>query len=285
MNEENNYKNKDIHFYIDNAPPDEVSNVLRVLSAEEGLTSSEIAESMTNQYGFDMQQDHSYSPRRLYDLGVALQERQGTKVTYRLADQGVKLQKIQAMNPSLAKDLFHYLHFAAFPKNPQARKYLWSYRKCCEIIWSTRRLIPNDDLASHVLNKMDEEFPSLDRIGRVGARFDSTAAGRVYTWLRSLEPSPFIKTDSNLHPRFIQRYELVVLALDDVYRSRQYRYGDSVLIDESLVNQISGVFLLDPRCCTDLLRLSANIVPYVRVTDTLGGASINLLHAFSLNDL
>jgi len=285
MSAECNTGNEDIHFYVDNAPPDEVTHVLRVLSVENSLTPDEIAKVMVNQYGFEMQRDHSYSPRRLYDLGVACQDRQGPKVTYRLTERGAKLQAIQAMNPALATDLLHYLHYTSYSGNPHDRKYLWSYRKCCEIFWSTQRLVPNQNLASQILSRMSEEFSSLNWTARVGARFDSTAVGRVYTWLRALDPPPFTKSDKDLHPRFVQRFELALLALDDTYRSRQYHYGDAVLMDESLVNQIAGVFFLDPKCCADLLRLSANIVPSVKMSDTLGGASINLLRPFTIDDL
>lgn len=276
---------EDTHFYIDNAPPSEVSYVLRVLSVDNGLTPNEIAEAIAVEYGFGMQRHHSFSPRRLYDLGVASQERQGPKVTYRLTEVGAKLQAIQAMNPALATDLLHYLHYTSYSGNPHDRKYLWSYRKCCEIIWSTQGLVPNQNLASQILSRMSEEFSSLNWTARVGARFNSTAAGCVYTWLRALEPPPFTKSDKNLQPRFVQRFELALLALDDTYHSRQYRYGDAVLMDDSLVNQTAGVFFLDTKCCADLLRLSANIVPSVRMSDTLGGASINLLRPFTIDDL
>jgi len=280
-----NTDNEDIHFYIDNAPPDEVSQVLRVLSSENLLTPSEIAKIMISEYGFEMQRDHSYSPRRLHDLRLASQERQGPKVTYKLTEYGAKLQAIQAMNPALATDLLHYLHYTSYSGNPQDRKYLWSYRKCCEIIWSTQRLVPNQNLASQILSSMGEEFSSLNWTARVGARFDSTAVGRIYTWLRALDPPPFTKSSKNLQPRLVQRFELALLALDDTYRSRQYRYGDAVLMDDSLINQIAGVFFIDTKCCADLLRLSANVVSSVKMSDTLGGASINLVHPFTIDNL
>jgi len=132
---------------------------------------------------------------------------------------------------------------------------------------------------------MREEFDSLDWTARVGSRFDSTAVGRIYTWLRALEPPPFTKSNKTLIPRYVERHELALLALDDTYRSRGYRYGDAVLMDESLVTQAAGVFFLDLKCCADLLRLSANIAPYVKMSDTLGGASINLLRPFTIEDL
>ena len=285
MNAGHNTDNKDIHFYVDNAPPDEVSHVLRVLSSEDPLTPSEIAKIMINEYGFEMQRDHSYSPRRLHDLRLASQERQGPKVTYKLTEHGAKLQAIQAMNPAFAIDLLHYLHYTSYSGNPQDRKYLWSYRKCCEIIWTTQRLVPNQNLAGQIQSSMRTEFSYLNWTARIGARFDSTAVGRIYTWLRALDPPPFTKSNKNLQPRLVQRFELALLALDDTYRSRQYRYGDAVLMDDSLINQIAGVFFIDTKCCADLLRLSANVVSSVKMSDTLGGASINLLHPFTIDNL
>jgi len=285
MSTECSIENEDTHFYVDNAPPDEVSHVLRVLSLDSSITPDEIAEVMVNEYGFEMQRDHNYSPRRLYDLHLARQGRQGPRTTYRLTERGARVQAIQAMNPALGTDLLHYLHYTSYSGNPQDRKYLWSYRKCCEIVWSTQRLVPNRNLASQILSRMGEEFSCLDWTARVGARFDSTAVGRVYTWLRALDPPPFTKSNKNLRPRFVQRFELALLALDDTYRFRQYHHGDAVLMDESLVNQTAGVFFMDPKCCADLLRLSAKIGSTAKMSDTLSGPSINLLGPFTINDL
>jgi len=116
-------------------------------------------------------------------------------------------------------------------------------------------------------------------------RFNSTAASCVSTWLHALDPPPFIKSNKTLQPRLVQRFELALLALDDTYRFRQYRYGDAVLMDDSLLNQTARVFFLDPSCCTDLLRLAARIVPSVKISDTLGGASINLLKPFTVDNI
>ncbi len=280
-----NTNNEDIHFYVDNAPPHEISHVLRVLSLEHPLTSNEIAEVTINEYGFKMQKDHNYSPRRLYDLGLATQQRQGAKLIYKLTGNGAKLQAIQAMNPAFAMDLLHFLHYIGYSGKPQNRKYFWSYRQCCKTLWSTQQLVRSEILASEVLSKMKEEFPSLDWTARVGARFDSTAINRIYTWLRALDPPPFTKTNKDLQLRQSDRYELALLALTDTYRSRGYRYGDAVLMDESLVTQVAGVFFLDLKCCADLLRFSVNIVPFAKMSDTLGGAAINLLRPFSIDNL
>ena len=276
---------EDTHFYIDNAPPREVSQVLRVLSVENALTPNEIAKIMADEYRFEMQRDHSYSPRRLYDLGLAHQERQGPRATYKLTERGLKLQTIQAMDLSLATDLLHYLHYTGYYGNPQDRKYLWSYRRCCDHIWLNGQLILAARLAATIQDEIGANFPHLDFGAKVGMRFNSTAASCVSTWLHALDPPPFIKSNKTLQPRLVQRFELALLALDDTYRSRQYHYGDAVLMDDSLINQTAGVFFIDPKCCADLLRLSAKIVPCVRTSDTLGGTAINLLRPYTIDDL
>ena len=57
------------------------------------------------------------------------------------------------------------------------------------------------------------------------------------------------------------------------------------MMDDSLLNQLAGVFFLDQECCASLLQLAAKIVPTVRMADTLAGPSINLLCPFTIDDL
>jgi hypothetical protein len=282
-----NRPSEDIHFHIDNVTPLEICNVLRVLSLETAMTPNEISDMLVRDYAFTMQSDHTYSPRRLYDIGLTQQERKGQKVSYRLTLRGQKLQNIHAMNPSLSIDLLHYLHYTGYTGQPLDRKNLWSYRRCCEHLWSEKRFILNKDLAGIIISEIDETFPNLEsgHARKSGMRFSSKAVDALYSWIRALEPPLFTKTSKDLQPRQSNRYELALLALTDTYRSRGYRYGDAVLMDESLINQTAGVFFLEPNCCVDLLRLAAKIVPLIKISDTLGGASINLFRPFTLDDL
>ena len=61
---------EDAHFYLDNATPQEVINVLTVLSLDHELTPKEISDTLSNKYTFSMQKDYTYSPRRLFDIGL-----------------------------------------------------------------------------------------------------------------------------------------------------------------------------------------------------------------------
>ena len=209
---------------------------------------------------------HNISPHRLRDAFAVH--------AVKLDDSGDGLRLLQ-----------EHLGHASFNTTAKYRKYLWSYRRCCEHTWLNGQLIPAAQLAGTIQVEIGAKFPHLDFGVKVGMRFNSTAASCVSTWLHALDPPPFTKSSKNLQPRLVQRFELALLALDDTYRSRQYRYGDAVLMDDSLINQIAGVLFIDTKCCADLLRLSANVVSSVKMSDTLGGASINLLRPFTIDNL
>jgi hypothetical protein len=280
-----NNNREDTHFYLDYAPPDEVTNALRVLSPNNDLTPKEISDTLRDSYGFKMQKDHTYSPRRLFDLGLAVQSRKGPRVTYRLSALGSKIQNILGIDPAMAMDLMHYLHYAGYTGEPTKRKYLWSYRQCCKILWQNMKVLKYSDLASAIQLEMKENFPWLDYGKRAGARFDNTAASRVAHWLRALDPPPVDKVGSPLIPRTIDRYEIALLALDEIYQSSGYTYGDPVIMDDEFIKLVSGVFMLDPECCKELLGISAKINHSVKISETLTGASISLMKPFKIDNI
>lgn len=276
---------EDTHFYLDNASPKEVTNVLTVLSLDYDLTPKEISDTLRDNYAFEMQKDYTYSPRRLFDIGLAAQIRKGSAVTYRLTDLGLKVQNLLGIDQELAMDLMHYLHYTGYTGEPTQRKYLWSYKRCCELIWANMCAISSTDLASTIQAEMREEFKGLDYGKKVGARFNDKAVNQVYSWLRSLEPSPFEKGEPTLVPRTIDRYEIALLALDEIYSSNGYTYGDPVIMDDEFIRTVSGVFMLDPGCCKGLLGIGARINQSVKISETLTGASINLTKPFKINNI
>jgi hypothetical protein len=275
---------EDTHFYLDYAPPDEVTNVLRILSVDYDLTTKDIADALRNDYGFEMQKDRTYSPRRLADLGLAIQSRRGS-VAYKLSELGSKIKNILGIDPALAMDLMHYLHYTGYTDAPTKRKYLWSYRRCCQILWDNMRIIKYSLMASAIQSEMQEKFPWLDYGKKAGARFDSTAASRVGQWLKALDPPPFDQNESTLIPRIINRHEVALLGLDEIYCSRGYTYGDPVLMDDDFIKQVSGVFMLDFECCKKLLQVGARINQSVRISETLAGASISLMKPFKISNI
>jgi len=273
---------EDSHFYIDYAPSEKVLWILQSLDPRVAITVGEIAHRLEQEHGVTGQKLRTEWPRRLHDLGLAHQERSGARTTYRLSRLGAKVREIEAVDPQLHPDLMHFLHFSSFEPTPQCRKYLWSYRRCSELAWGETRLLSAREIAARVQSDMRRDFPDLDYQARTGTRFDSTAAGRWLRWVRGLEPSPFPDDDNTLKPRVVSRCELALLALDDTYRARRYRYGDPVILDGQLLDEVSRVFFLDLACCRELIDLAARLTKAIRLSDTFAGTSVTLLAPYGI---
>ncbi len=147
------------------------------------------------------------------------------------------------------------------------------------------KLLKYSDLASAIQSEMKENFPWLDYGKRAGARFDNTAASRVAHWLRALDPPPVDQVGSSLIPRIIDRYEIALLALDETYQSSGYTYGDPVIMDDEFIKLVSGVFMLDSECCKRLLGIGARVNQSIKISETLSGASINLIKPFKIDNI
>jgi hypothetical protein len=274
---------EDVHFYIDHAPPAEVVFVLRALGTEVPLSPADIAERLATDFGFPMQRDRTYSPRRLLDLGLAC--RGGATRGYLVTPLGSRVRDIQMHDPTLAADVFHYLHYNGYSGEPDSRKYLWSYRTCCQMVWHGDGLTKRGDLASRLITEIESQFPWLDPTASRGARFTAAAVGEVYSWLRELVPAPVSTPGVRLVPRVTERSELALLALDLLYRARGYSYGDPVILDEALSREFAGAFFLDAGSCVRLLRVAARLSGVLKMTDTLAGPAVHLLRPYTIQDL
>jgi hypothetical protein len=128
-------------------------------------------------------------------------------------------------------------------------------------------------------------FPSA-YASRVGGNFNAGGVSSGWKpWLAQLQPSPFASEGRELILRHSHRFELAALSLDDVYRSRGYRYGDPVVLDESLLDEISRAFFLDPVCCRELIDLAARLTKAIKLSDTFTGTSVTLLAPYGIERL
>jgi len=275
---------EDVHFYLDNANPDEVTRVLRVLSMDTWLSTTEISTMLADYYGYEMQKDKTLSPRRLYDIGLTAQKRVCGSLKYALNPLGAKVQTILGSDPALALDLLHFLHYSGFHGNPWERKLLWSYRRCCDLTWKEGVAIPTSALASVIQTDMKQQFPHLSFGADKGVRFNASAAGNVYAWLRALDPSPIPPKGGPVAKRDRPVMCLVLLGVDLVYRSKGFSYGDPVLMDSRLIDEVAAVFLMSPECCSATLR-SAVKSSFLDIVDTLNGPVIRLPKSYGVGDI
>ena len=269
------------HFYIDTSPPESIRAVLHAMVPGRSVALGDLAETLRLDHGV-MSKPRTEWLRRLYDLGLADQKRIRSSALYELTPLGMKIRELDQIDPDLYPDLMHYLHFTSYDGSSQARGYLWSYRFCCQAAWDQGILRSSKEIAAAVQTAMKEQFPDLDFLAKRGARFDDTAASRWLRWVRTLEPCPFPPGQDRLHKRSLMRYELSLLALDDLYRTRGYRYGDPVLLDDAALDDLAAVFFLDLTCCRELIDVAARLTKVVKLSDTFAGTSIALLEPYGV---
>lgn len=278
-----NPTDEDAHFLIDNAPPNEVLLILQSLEANLAHSAEQLRLRLLSHWGYTAQKNFTMSTRRLIDLGLAAKSRtEEGKPGYVLTKLGSKVVELISIEPPFYPEVMHYLHYTSYnDQDPSSRKLLWSYRMCSNLVWEQRQVPPASRLVAYVQSSIAEEWP-LAYARRKGGNFNEGGVSSGWKpWIAQLEPS-VIAESSLIVPRSSTRYELAALALDDLYRHRHYRYGDPVVIDEVLLDEISRVFFLEPACCRGLLDLAARLISDIRLSDTFAGTSVTLMAPYTV---
>jgi hypothetical protein len=276
----------DLHFLIDNAQPVEVEHILRCLDSETAYSTEELRIRLLDDWGLSAQKNLTFSTRRLFDLGLS--ERAATvsgKPGHIITDRGVKVRAILAIDHQLYDEIMHYLHYTSYDGSASSRKLFWSYRVCCEVVWQRKSVPAVSEVVANVQARIAEQFPSA-YARRVGGNFNAGGVTSGWKpWVVRLCPPPFLSDGGELVPRETHRIELVLLALDHVYRSHDYRYGDPVVVDDAILDEVARVFFLDVVCCRKLLSLAGRLVKALRVADTFAGPSVTLAEPYTVESI
>jgi hypothetical protein len=277
---------EDVHFLIDNAQPQEVLLTLRSLDESTAKSSSLLREKLASEWRYRAQKHLDFTTRRLVDLGLAQKVlAPSNSPGYFLTHIGRHLQGIADAAPDLYREAMHYLHYSLYDGTPTARKLLWSYRVCTDLTWGQKQMLPASEIVSHVLSRIEREFP-LAYVRRVGGNFNEGGVTSGWKpWIVQLTPSVIGTDGVTIVPRHTNRYELVLLAVDDVYRARGYRYGDPVLLDDELLDDIARVFFLDHACCRELIDIAARLTRTLTLSDTLAGTALTLTEPYGIERL
>ncbi len=279
-------EHEDSHFLIDSAPPVEVEYCLRALSFYEALPCDDLRERILAEWQYETQRNFSLSVRRVLDLGIATKcTVAGGKPGYRLSSLGAKVRSILEADHELYADVMHFLHYDGDDGSPNARKLFWSYKRCCDILWQTKQLPPVTQMVAEVQSDIARLFPEAYR-RRVGGNFNAGGVTSGWKpWLAALASPPIAAGHRELQLRTRRNFELVLLALDHVYRSRTYRYGDPVVLDDDVLDELTRVFFLDPVCSLELLRLADRVTRAVVLRGTFAGTSVNLLSHYGVENM
>lgn len=276
---------EDDHFLIDHAPPNEVRLALQSLRSNSRLTTRDLRIQIMERFGYEPQADFAYTTRRLYDLGLSSVNRKGTEsAIHSLSSLGQQMVDLLAVDDELYADAMHFLHYDRYNGSEEARKLFWSYRECCTFAWSRKENPPNREVVAHVQAGIEKLMPSAHQ-SRIGGNFNSGGVTEWRSWLRELVPPPVQTGSRHMLLRSITRYEPVLLAIDYVYRQRGYGYGDSVVLDDELLDDTARIFFLDPSCCRQLIDIASELTLFLDLSDTFAGSAVTLHKPYEIRDI
>jgi hypothetical protein len=183
----------------------------------------------------------------LIGLGEARLVREGRSVTklFQLNPMGKQVVETYSTNRPLFFDLMHFFFYSAWPRSKaMSRARFWLYASVCDALWSEA---PAQTDAFALTNRLQLE--SRDAFPDYDPTFPAQAVRAVFPWLGALDP-PFLSrlgARSQLHSnrRNYCSPQLFHLATDLIYLEEGLRYGTSMAIDETHIESVSRICLLD----------------------------------------
>lgn len=274
---------EDVHFLIDNATPIEVSNILKLSSQDVVYSNENFRSLLQSEFSFVAQKDIAYSTRRLFDLKLLKKEKTiDNKPGYILTDFGLKIKNILFNDIEFFWEIMHYLHYQGYRGNFEDRKLFWSYKKSCDFIWYRNEIPKTEVISAYIQDLIEKDFP-LFFSKKVGGNFNIGGVNSWKSWILTLDPK--VISNDIYNKRVIEKPELVLIALNFIYETKNIRFGDSIILDDLLIEDLCKVFFIEETNCKDLLSLASKVTDFIKFKETFGGISINLLKPFLINEL
>lgn len=225
-------------FHIRNAPPSDLIAVLATLATDPKLsTISDIVE-QAERMGCVIQDRQRLEALIIArDLGLV---HEGRNV---LTHKGEALARLQFDKPDLFVDVVHALLYTSWSSSQEARICSsWSYRTLCQMLWegADGRLASRRDLASEI------EAQARGVFSRSDVAFSPKSVGGALLWLSELVPPVLLEDQTRFSRRAFCPPELLTMAINFVYRTRDIDYGVNLLLNDENRDAICQVCLLDP---------------------------------------
>lgn len=226
-------------FFLDNASPEEIVNILLCVRDGHNLTKSQLEQKFIEK-GYTFQGRFSDSINRLIDLEILYKDNN----LYGLSNLGKTIKRILLKDMNLFYEIMHYMHYTMWLE-PNAREYFWTYKVICDSLWTTDKSQSSMNLASLVMDKIHEKYEAET------FAFSGKSISRTVCWVKKLVPCPLEKQGLNevFVGREISDHKFTLLSVDYYYRSQGLTYGFPLLLAENVINDISKCSLVLPNVC------------------------------------
>ena len=231
-------------FHIEqNVTPEHVRVILPMLSTANAVGALQIYQA-AQQMGHRITYDYvRRNLKVLADLGLLKDQAR----LFTLSPSGVAAQALLRLKPAAFQDVMHFLFYTSWDITYTSElAFCWTYQTICNLLWDARpTVIQGQKLVADVVDLAQTRFPEQGRI----ALTDWAIEG-AYQWLRALEP-PFVKVPAAGGRRKTGggrtgcSTELLLLAVDYLYRKLRLPYQSSLPLDEVRIRSICQLCLLD----------------------------------------
>jgi hypothetical protein len=243
-----------ITFHIRNVPPNDLIVVLKTLSVHPELQTIKEIVSQAQALGFQVQDS-----KRLEALITARELGLISNNRNMLSDVGAQVLDINENKPDLFVDVIHSLLYSLWsPSKPEDNCYSWSYRTICNILWDANHyeIIPTR-IASETGAAIQEKFKLVD------IPFSAKSVRDALLWLIPLNPSTFPSSTTNFQRRVFCPPEIMVLAINFLYKSTETDYGVHMLLNDDKRDEICKFCLLDVDAFERVLGYTINQFEYL----------------------
>jgi hypothetical protein len=199
---------------------------------------------------------------------------------------GKRLIAAAGARSGLYAELVHFLFYTLWERQlligTPISGWSWIYQATCRLLWEER---PTVRSASAQAVTLSQRLQGVDPTFTVGVHRNSPNAVRI--WLMALDP-PFLHEDGrqwHAQGRSWCTPELLLLALDGLYRTRQIPIGSPLLLDAAASTELAALCLVEPSDIELLLDVTYTTFPAVRHHSGEWGRAVVLTQPISMEDL
>jgi len=228
---------KGFQFHIRSVFPSDLIAVLEVLKSYPGLNSKKIPLKAT-EMGLEIRNKVKLEClETAKDLGLINKENT-------LSPEGFQLLQICQVQPNLFPEIVHFLYFNLWTELEKSKNcFSWTYQQVCEILWSTPSSnIDPKTLASEIYWRA-RAFSGKDTLS-----ISAKSVNGALHWLEALNP-PVIKKhkkEKTFSRRTFCPPELLILAIDRIYRVNNIPYGVGMILSSSNREVLCKITLIEP---------------------------------------
>ena len=239
--------NKRPMFHFRNANPEDMQAILYTIGNTPELPNKDAILKQAEYLGFVIR-----DRKRLEALTTArdleLVERSRNVLTKR----GDVILSLLKNKTALFPDIFHSLLYTTWNVEDNLNNcFSWTYRTLCNLLWNSISMKINaQQLASQIADKARQEFQKL-RIEEIS--ISSKSANSALEWLRILDPPCISDDNSTFNRRTFCNPELLLLAIDFVYRENKVPYNSNLPLNDEVRDDICRACLLAPESFDETL--------------------------------